>query len=179
MDVLPGGEGLQSYAALWLRDELHGYAQQLRRGQGLDFQTRIGLNSGEVVVGKIGDDLRMDYTAQGQTVHLAKRMEQLAEADKPYLAPPTVALVEGFFTLDDLGNFNVKGVTEPLRLHALAGVGQAHTRLEVARTERRAHPPAVRGPDHLHGPEATRNPYPPTTGCRCWSRPRRGRPIWQ
>ncbi|MEE8476174.1 MAG: adenylate/guanylate cyclase domain-containing protein [Myxococcota bacterium] len=121
------------YAALWLRDELHRFAQQLRREQGLDFQTRIGLNSGEVVVGKIGDDLRMDYTAQGQTVHLAKRMEQLAEVGKPYLAPATAALVEGFFALDDLGDFHVKGAAEPLRVHALAGVGEAHTRLEVAR----------------------------------------------
>ncbi|MBW2292156.1 MAG: AAA family ATPase [Deltaproteobacteria bacterium] len=121
------------YAALWLRDELHRYALRLRREQGLDFQTRIGLNSGEVVVGKIGDDLRMDYTAQGQTVHLAKRMEQLAEAGQLYLAPATAALVEGFFVLDDLGEFQIKGVAEMQRLHALTGVGQAHTRLEVAR----------------------------------------------
>jgi class 3 adenylate cyclase len=121
------------YAALWLRGQLDSYARHLRRVHGLDFVTRIGLNSGEVVVGKIGDDLRMDYTAQGQTVHLAMRMEQLAESGRPCLAPATAALVEGFFVLDDLGDFHVKGVAEPLRVRALAGVGQAQTRLDVAR----------------------------------------------
>jgi class 3 adenylate cyclase/tetratricopeptide (TPR) repeat protein len=121
------------HAALYMRDALRGYSDELRRSVGLSFSTRIGLNSGDVVVGKIGDDLRMDYTAQGHTVGLAQRMEQLAEPGKPYLAPRTTALVEGFFVLDDLGDFRVKGAAEPLRVHALAGVGEAHTRLEVAR----------------------------------------------
>src|SRR5512140_1733754 len=75
------------YAALHLRDELKRYADELRRTQGVSLSTRIGINSGEVVVGKIGDDLRMDYTAQGHTVGLAQRMEQLAE-------PGTVLLTE-------------------------------------------------------------------------------------
>src|SRR5262249_21745475 len=68
------------YAALQLRDELRRYADELRRTAALNFFVRMGLNSGEVVVGKIGDDLRMDYTAQGHTVGLAQRMEQPAEA---------------------------------------------------------------------------------------------------
>jgi class 3 adenylate cyclase len=62
-------------AALWLRDELGRLTDELRRTRGLGFAVRMGLHSGEVVVGKIGDDLRMDYTAQGQTVGLAQRME--------------------------------------------------------------------------------------------------------
>ncbi len=66
------------YSALHLRDELRRSVDQLRVSEGLDFSVRMGLNSGEVVVGKIGDDLRMDYTAQGHTVGLAARMEQLA-----------------------------------------------------------------------------------------------------
>ena len=66
------------YAALYLKDELGRYAEELKRRRGLGFSVRVGLNSGEVVVGSIGDDLRMDYTAQGQTVGLAARMEQLA-----------------------------------------------------------------------------------------------------
>ena len=61
------------YAALHLRDKLRRYADELRIRRGLNFTTRIGINSGEVVVGKIGDDLRMDYTAQGHTVGLAQR----------------------------------------------------------------------------------------------------------
>ncbi len=76
------------YAALHLRDELRRYADELRLEHGLSFSVRMGLNSGEVVVGKIGDDLRMDYTAQGHTVGLAARMEQIAEpgSDLPHRA---------------------------------------------------------------------------------------------
>src|SRR5215475_8231752 len=66
------------YAALHLKDELRRYSDELRLTRGFNFSVRIGLNSGEVVVGKIGDDLRMDYTAQGHTVGLAARMEQIA-----------------------------------------------------------------------------------------------------
>jgi class 3 adenylate cyclase len=73
------------YAALYLRDELRRYSDNLRRKAALNFSVRMGMNSGEVVVGKIGDDLRMDYTAQGQTVGLAARMEQLAEPGRVYL----------------------------------------------------------------------------------------------
>src|SRR5206468_3744496 len=73
------------YAALHLEDELRRYAEDLKRRRGLNFLVRMGLNSGEVVVGRIGDDLRMDYTAQGQTVGLAARMEQLATPGSAYL----------------------------------------------------------------------------------------------
>jgi hypothetical protein len=111
------------YAALRLRDELRRFAQELRRDRGLDVATRIGLNSGEVVVGKIGDDLRMDYTAQGHTVGLAQRMEALAEAGKVYLTAATAQRIEGYFGLEDLGAFNVKGVSAPVHAYALEGLG--------------------------------------------------------
>jgi class 3 adenylate cyclase len=81
------------YAALDLRDELRRFAQELRRERGLDVATRIGTNSGEVVVGKIGDDLRTDYTAQGHTVGLAERMEQLASPGSAYATEHTGRLV--------------------------------------------------------------------------------------
>jgi tetratricopeptide (TPR) repeat protein len=93
----------------------------------------MGLNSGEVVVGKIGDDLRMDYTAQGHTVGLAQRMEQLAEEGRPYLGAETASLVEGYFEIEDLGEFRIKGAREPLRAFALRGAGPARTRLDVSR----------------------------------------------
>ena len=121
------------YAALQLQGDLRRYAEELRVSEALDLTVRMGINSGEVVVGKIGDDLRMDYTAQGQTVHLAQRMEQLAEVGRPCLAPATAALVEGFVALEDLGEFAVKGFSAPLRVHALVGMGEAPTRLEAAR----------------------------------------------
>jgi class 3 adenylate cyclase len=87
------------YAALYLSEQLRRYANELRLSKGLNFAVRMGLNSGEVVVGKIGDDLRMDYTAQGHTVGLASRMEQIAEPGKVYLAQDTAKAVEGYFVL--------------------------------------------------------------------------------
>ena len=94
---------------------------------------RMGLNSGEVVVGKIGDDLRMDYTAQGHTVGLAQRMESLASPNTCYLTHATAQLVSGYFELEDLGAFRVKGASEPVRVHRLVGVGAAHSRFDISR----------------------------------------------
>src|SRR5215211_470867 len=92
----------------------------------------MGLNSGEVVVGGIGDDLQMDYTAIGHSVGLGQRMEQLAEPGKAYLTEHTAALISGYFDLRDKGLVEVKGVRTPLRVYELAGTGAARTRLEVA-----------------------------------------------
>ena len=121
------------YAALHLQQELAAYAAELRREQGLSFSVRMGLNSGEVVVGAIGEDLAMDYTAIGHTVGLAQRMEQLAEPGKAYLTEHTASLVEGYLALTDLGEFQVKGASRPLRVHELTGVGAARGRLDVSR----------------------------------------------
>jgi class 3 adenylate cyclase/tetratricopeptide (TPR) repeat protein len=121
------------YAALSLVDALRDYARELRRESGLDFSTRIGINSGEVVVGKIGDDLRMDYTAQGHTVGLAARMESLAEPGKVYVSGNTAERVKGYFSFDDLGPFKVKGVGEPIAVFELTGVGTLRTRFDVSR----------------------------------------------
>src|SRR6058998_2810757 len=85
------------HAAVHLREQLRRYAQDLKRTRGVSFAVRMGLNSGEVIVGKIGDDLRMDYTAQGHTVGLAQRMEQLADPGRVYLTEHTAALVAGYF----------------------------------------------------------------------------------
>ncbi len=122
------------YAALHLLERLREFARTIRREHGLDFATRIGLNSGDVVVGKIGDDLRMDYTAQGHTVGLAQRIEALAEADACFLSSTTAALVSGYFALEDLGEFRVKGAIDPLRVFRLAGLGAARTRFDVSRS---------------------------------------------
>ncbi len=121
------------YAALHLRDEIARYATEVKREHGVGFSTRMGLNSGEVVVGTIGDDLRMDYTAQGHTVGLAQRMESLAEPNTCYLTAATAALVGGYFALEDLGDFRVKGVATAVRVHRLAGVGASRTRFDISR----------------------------------------------
>jgi class 3 adenylate cyclase len=112
------------WAALHLQESLRAYADELRRTRGLNFSVRMGLNSGDVVVGTIGDDLRMDYTAQGHTVGLAQRTEQLAEAGRAYLTEHTAALVGDYFRLRDLGAFTLKGVRHPVHIHELEG--EAH-----------------------------------------------------
>jgi class 3 adenylate cyclase/tetratricopeptide (TPR) repeat protein len=120
------------HAALYLSDQLARYAEQLKREEGLDFSVRMGLNSGEVVVGAIGDDLQMDYTAIGHSVGLGQRMEQLAEPGRAYLTEYTAALISGYFELRDKGLLEIKGVRRPLRVYELAGAGAARTRLDVA-----------------------------------------------
>ena len=100
----------------------------------LSFAVRVGLNSGEVVVGKIGDDLRMDYTAQGHTVGLAARVEHLAEPGRVYLTQHTAGLVEGFLELRDLGKSKLAGTDDALAIYELEGVGEARTRLDLARS---------------------------------------------
>jgi len=121
------------WAALHLCNEVRRYADELRTARGLNFAVRLGINSGEVVVGRIGDDLRMDYTALGHTVGLAQRMEQLAEPGKPLLTEHTARLVTGFFSVRDLGPSRVKGVTEPVRLYELERAGRLRTRFDVSR----------------------------------------------
>ena len=121
------------YAALRLRGELGAYAGELKRTQGLGFSVRMGLHSGEVVVGKIGDDLRMDYTAQGHTVGLAARMQSLASPDTCYVTAEVARLVQGYFELSDLGEFNVKGASEPVSVFELRGMGKVRTRFDVSK----------------------------------------------
>ncbi len=121
------------YAALHLLEELQRFAQELKRTRGLPFAVRMGINSGEVVVGTIGDDLRMDYTAQGQVIGIAARLQALADPGKVYLSEHTADLVSGFFALESLGRFDVKGVSRPLGVFSLEGAGRMRTRLDVSR----------------------------------------------
>jgi class 3 adenylate cyclase/tetratricopeptide (TPR) repeat protein len=121
------------YAALYLRDVARTYASEVRAQHGVPFSIRIGLNSGEVVVGRIGDDLHMEFTAQGHVVGLAQRMETLAESGHICLSEHTARLVEGYFQLRDLGRITVKGVSEPVRLFDLEAVGSLRTRFDRSR----------------------------------------------
>jgi class 3 adenylate cyclase/tetratricopeptide (TPR) repeat protein len=120
------------YAALRMQDSVRRYSEQLRRAQGVEAQIRIGLNSGEVVVRSIGSDLRMDYTAVGQTTHLAARMEQLATPGTVRLTGETVRLAEGYVEVRSLGPIPVKGLADPVEIFELTGAGQARTRLQAA-----------------------------------------------
>ena len=140
------------FAALHLIDELAGYSAELRRTQGLNFTVRMGLNSGEVVVGAIGEDLGMDYTAIGHTVGLAQRMEQLAEPGKVYLTEDTASLVQGYLALTDLGSSRSKGPAAPVRVFELTGIGAAAW---APRHRTRSRLRALRGPGR--GDEDPRN----------------------
>jgi len=121
------------YAALQMLDDVAGYAAELRRGPGLNFSTRIGINSGEVVAGAIGQGSDSEYTAIGHTVGLAQRMEALAEPGKAYVTEHTAELAGGFLDLSDLGEFEIKGASRPIRVFELAGVGSARSRLDLSR----------------------------------------------
>ncbi len=121
------------YAALRMLEDVSGYAAELRREAGLNFSIRIGVNSGEVVAGAIGQAGEGEYTAIGHTVGLAQRMEALAEPGKAYVTEHTAALAAGFLRLEDLGEFEIKGASEPVQVFELAGVGSARSRLDLSR----------------------------------------------
>ncbi len=93
----------------------------LRQSHGVTVQTRVGLNSGEVVVRTISSDLHMDYTAVGQTTHLAARMEQLATPGATLLTADTLRLAEGYVEVKPLGAMPVKGLAEPVDVYELIG----------------------------------------------------------
>jgi adenylate cyclase len=101
--------------------------------EGIDLAVRIGINSGEVVVGSIGDEGEMEYTAIGHTVGLAQRMETMAESGTANLTSNTAALVDGYFDVTPLGERDVKGAREPMTVFRLERAGQAHGRLDVSR----------------------------------------------
>src|SRR6266540_394014 len=120
------------YAALAMQAALRRYSDEVRRTHGLAVHFRVGLNSGEVVVRGINNDLHMDYSAIGQTVHLAARMEQLAMPGSILLTPATLRLVEGLVQVYALGPMPVKGLVEPVEVAELVGVSALRRRLQAA-----------------------------------------------
>src|SRR4051794_6558773 len=120
------------YAALRMQETVKQYADQVFHAQGLRVQIRVGLNSGEVVVRSIGSDLHMDYTAVGQTTHLAARMEQTALPGSILLAPDTRRLVEGYVQGRGVGPIPIKGLPDPVAAYEVVGVGTTRTRLQAA-----------------------------------------------
>jgi class 3 adenylate cyclase/tetratricopeptide (TPR) repeat protein len=120
------------YAALRMQESMARHADEARRAHGVNMQIRIGLNSGEVVVRAIGSDLRIDYTAVGQTTHLGARMEQLASPGSILLTASTLEIVEGFVAVKPLGRVPLKGLAEAVEVYELTGAGPARTRLQAA-----------------------------------------------
>ena len=120
------------YSALRMQESVKRYAEGVRRTEGIPIQIRVGLNSGEVVVRSIGSDLKMDYTAVGQTTHLAARMEQLATPGSILITAETLRLAEGYVEVKPLGPVNVKGLSEPVEVYEVAGAGLVRSRMEAA-----------------------------------------------
>jgi class 3 adenylate cyclase/tetratricopeptide (TPR) repeat protein len=120
------------YAALAMQAALRRYSDEVRRTHGLAVHFRVGLNSGEVVVRGITNDLHLDYSAIGQTVHLAARMEQLATPGSILLTPATLRLVEGLVQVHALGPIPVKGLVAPVEVAELVGVSALRRRLQAA-----------------------------------------------
>jgi class 3 adenylate cyclase/tetratricopeptide (TPR) repeat protein len=120
------------YAALRMQETVKRYAEEVRRAEGLPLQIRVGLNSGEVVVRSIGSDLHMDYTAVGQTTHVAGRMEQMALPGSILLSAGTLALAEGYVEVRALGPLPVKGLEAPLEVYELTRAATVRSRFQAA-----------------------------------------------
>src|SRR5262245_13219552 len=119
------------YAALAMQTTMRRYSDDVRRTQGLAVHFRVGLHAGEVVVRAISNDLHMDYSAIGQTVHLAARMEQLATPGSILLTAATLRLVEGVVQVHALGPIPVKGLAEPVEVFELVGASAIYRRLQA------------------------------------------------
>jgi class 3 adenylate cyclase len=120
------------YAALAMQDAMRRYSAEVRRTHGVEVQIRVGLNSGEVVVRAIGNDLHMDYSAIGQTTHLAARMEQLAMPGSIRLTTETLRLAEGLIQVTALGPVPVRGLADPVEVFELVGASTVRRRFQAA-----------------------------------------------
>jgi class 3 adenylate cyclase/tetratricopeptide (TPR) repeat protein len=120
------------YAAHDMQAAMRRYTPEVRQTHGVEMQIRVGPNSGEVVVRAIGSDLRMDYTAVGQTTHLAARMEQLAPPGTIRLTADTLRLAEGYLEVKPLGPVPVKGLETPVEVYEMVGTGPRRSRLHAA-----------------------------------------------
>jgi tetratricopeptide (TPR) repeat protein len=108
------------------------YGEKIRGDCGIEFMMRVGLNSGPVIVGSIGDDLRMDYTAVGDTTNLAARMENMARAGTIFVSGATHRLARDFFEFRSIGKVEVKGKEGAQEAFELMKVGEVETRIEAA-----------------------------------------------
>ena len=120
-------------AALAIQRGLQPLADEVRQMYGVEFRMRIGINTGPVVVGAIGRDLRMDYTAVGDTTNLAARLLNIAQPGQIAVSRHTQQLSAEFFVFENLGDFEVKGTTEPVHAYAVSSEISGLTSLELSR----------------------------------------------
>ncbi len=120
------------YAALRMQETIRRYAEEVHLTEGIPIQIRVGLNSGEVVVRSIGSDLHMDYSAIGQTTHLAARMEQMALPGSILISLQTLNLAEGYVEIKPMGPRPVKGMDAPIEVYEVVGAGTVRSRLHAS-----------------------------------------------
>jgi class 3 adenylate cyclase/tetratricopeptide (TPR) repeat protein len=120
------------YTALSIQRALKNYSEKIKHDYGVSFYMRIGLNSGPVVVGSIGDDLRMDYTAVGDTTNLAARMQSIADSGTILVSKNTYRLAKDFFEFDSLGKIEIKGKEQPQETYKLIRTGEIETRIKAS-----------------------------------------------
>ncbi|MCJ7808313.1 MAG: AAA family ATPase, partial [Dehalococcoidia bacterium] len=120
------------YAALAIQRVIKEYGEKIGKDCGVEFKMRIGLNSGPVIVGSVGNDLRMDYTAIGDTVNLASRMQTTAKPGTVLISSDTHKIARDFFRFEPLGKVEVKGKEEPVEAYQLLEASEVETRIEAS-----------------------------------------------
>jgi len=120
------------YAALRMQESIARYSNEVQRTHGVPIMVRVGVNSGDIVISAIGNDLHMEYAVVGQTVHLASRMEQMARPGSVITTANTHRLAEGYIAMKSLGPVPVKGLADPVEIFEVTGGGSARTRLQAA-----------------------------------------------
>src|SRR3954463_8332213 len=120
------------YAALRMQETVTRYADEVQRSHGVPVMVRVGLNSGEILVCAIGNDLHMDYTVVGQTANLAARMEQMAKPGSVVTTADTLKLAEGYIAMKSLGAVSVKGIADLVETYEVTGASAARTGLRAA-----------------------------------------------
>jgi class 3 adenylate cyclase/tetratricopeptide (TPR) repeat protein len=119
------------YAALAMQDEMRRYRQKLGQSEETGLQIGVGMNSGDVVVRSIDNDLNIDYSALGHTTHLAARMQELSGPGEALMTASTLRQVEGFIQIQPLGPVPVKGVSQPVEVYSVIGATSARTRVQA------------------------------------------------
>jgi class 3 adenylate cyclase/tetratricopeptide (TPR) repeat protein len=119
-------------AALMIQETINAYNEQLKSKRDAELRLRLGLNTGPVVVGRIGDDLRMDYTAVGDTTNVAARLQSLAEPGTILIGEATQRLVAGYIRSEAQGPEQVKGRSQPVPVYKVIGRRQGRSRLQVS-----------------------------------------------
>ncbi len=120
------------YAALRMQESVKRYAEEVAKSTGVPIHIRVGLNCGEVVVRSIGNDLHMDYTAVGQTTHLAARMEQTALPDTILIPGTMLSLTRDAVAVSPLGPRSMKGLATPIDVYEVTGASTTGSRRQAA-----------------------------------------------